>query len=98
MTYSVGRENFNQQEAGQTADDYMYMQRVLLLISSRSSESDRAELRTTKARAEAQAENGALDPLLVATEARIYYNKVMRRVVKRPKKMLQHQFVVPFPG
>ena len=65
-----------------TAEDYV--QRVLVLISSGSS--DRAELRTRKARAEAQAENGTLDPLLVATEAHIYYNKVMRRVVKRPKK------------
>ena len=27
----------------------------------------------------------------MATEARIYYNKVMRRVVKRPTKILQHQ-------
>ena len=27
----------------------------------------------------------------MATEACIYYNKVMVRVVKRPKKMLQHQ-------
>ena len=70
-----------------TADDYV--QRVLLLMSSGSS--DRAELRTRKARAEAQAENGTLDPLLVATEARIYYNKVMRRVGKRPKKILQHK-------
>ena len=56
-----------------------------------SRSSDRAELRTRKARAEAQAENGTLDPLLVATEARIYYNKVMKRVVKRPKKILQHK-------
>lgn len=70
-----------------TAEDYV--QRVLVLISSGSS--DRAELRTRKARAEAQAENGTLDPLLVATEARIYYNKVMKRVVKRPKKILQHK-------
>ena len=66
-----------------------YVQRVLVLISSGSS--DRAELRTRKARAEAQAENGTLDPLLVATEARIYYNKVMKRVVKRPKKVLEHK-------
>ena len=70
-----------------TAEDYV--QRVLVLISSGSS--DRAELRTRKARAEAQAENGTLDPLLVATEARIYYNKVMKRVVKRPKKILEHK-------
>ena len=70
------------------------MQRVLVLISSGSS--DRAELRTRKARAEAQAENGTLDPLRVATEARIYYNKIMRRVEKRPKKILEH--TVPFPG
>ena len=70
-----------------TAEDYV--QRVLVLISSGSS--DRAELRTRKARAEAQAENGTLDPLLVATEARIYYNKVMKRVVKRPKKILAHK-------
>ena len=70
-----------------TADDYV--QRVLVPISSGSS--DRAELRTRKARAEAQAENGTLDPLLVATEARVYYNKVMRRVEKRPKKILEHK-------
>ena len=70
-----------------TADDYV--QRVLVLISSGSS--DRAELRTRKARAEAQAENGTLDPLRVATEARIYYNKIMRRVEKRPKKILEHK-------
>ena len=50
-----------------------------------------AELRTRKARAEAQAENGTLDPLRVATEARIYYNKVMRRTEKRPKKILEHK-------
>ena len=54
-------------------------------------QTDRAELRTRKARAEAQAENGTLDPLLVATEARIYYNKVMKRVVKRPKRILAHK-------
>ena len=53
--------------------------------------SDRAELRTRKARAAAEAANGTLDPTTVATEARIYYDKVMRRVVKRPKKILQHQ-------
>ena len=56
-----------------------------------SGSSDRAELRTRKARAEAQAENGTLGPLLVATEARIYYNKVMRRTEKRPKKILEHK-------
>ena len=50
-----------------------------------------AELRTRKARAEAQAENGTLDPLLVATEAHIYYNKVMCRVEKRPKKTLEYK-------
>ena len=74
-----------------TADQYDIVQRVLLLISSGSS--DRAELRTRKARVETQVENGTLGPLLVATEARIYYNTVMRRVVKRPKKIhvLQHQ-------
>ena len=66
-----------------------YVQRVLVLISSGSS--DRAELRTRKVRAEAQAENGTLDPLLVATEARIYYNKVMCRVEKWPKKILEHK-------
>ena len=27
----------------------------------------------------------------MATEARIYYNKVMRRVEKRPKKILEHK-------
>ena len=70
-----------------TAEDYV--QRVLVLISLGSS--DRAELRTRKARAEAQAENGTLNPLLVATEARIYYNKVMRRTEKRPKKILEHK-------
>ena len=60
----------------------------MVLISSGSS--DRAELRTRKARVEAQAENGSLDPLLVATEARIYYNKVMHRTEKQPKKILEH--------
>ena len=70
-----------------TADDYV--QRVLLLISS--GPSDSAELRTMKARAEARAENGTLDPLLVATEARVYYNKLMRRVEKWPKKTLEHK-------
>ena len=56
-----------------------------------ASDSCRAELRTRKARAEAQAENGTLYPLCVATEAHVYYNKVVRRVVKRPTKILQHQ-------
>ena len=74
-------------EIDKTADDHV--QRVLVLISSGSF--DRAELRTRKARAEAQAENWTLDPLLVATKARIYYNKVMRRTEKRPKKVLEHK-------
>ena len=62
---------------------------MLVLISSGSSET--AESRTKKARAEAQALNGTLDPLRVATEARIYYNNVMRRVEKRPKRILEHK-------
>ena len=68
----------------------------MLPISSGSS--DRAELRTSKARDEAQAENGTVDPLRVATEARIYYNKIMRRDVKRPKKILAPVAQVPFLG
>ena len=68
-------QNKINKKMGKTAEDYV--QRVLVLIKF-SSGSDSAELRTRKARAEAQAENGSLDPLLVATEARIYYNKVMQ--------------------
>ena len=61
-----------------------YVTRVTNLLAG--GEADRRVLRSRKA----DSSVAHLDPVLVATEARIYYNKVMQIYSKRPTKILKH--------
>lgn len=61
-----------------------YVTRVTNLLAGGAA--DRRVLRSKKAESPA----GHLDPILVAAEARIYYNKIMHIFTKRPTKILKH--------
>lgn len=65
-----------------------YVSRVLNLLASGTG--DRAALMTRRATAKGGSKTG-LDPVLIATEARVYYSKEMKKNEKRPKKVLDHK-------
>ena len=67
-------------------DADQYVDRVLKLLVA--GESDRTTLRSLRSNSE---KNSGLDPTSVATEARLYYQRVTKQVEQRPKKILDHR-------